>query len=388
VGLSVSDVAPLLEALVSKSLVRQVASDSESRFRLLETIREYALERLAAGAEEQAIRWRHAGYYAWYAAAHDIWTHPRGMAVLEDELDNLRGALSWLVELDSRLPGHVICSDWVFWGEHANEGRRWLEGLLAEPVNTSYAASNAWYTAMALAQHDRDYPATRWAHERYWQMQLALGGPTHLQHFTLGLILIGEGDVAGAGTQFRCFLECAETLTDASHDFMVGAAHWALGGYELLSGHPAEAAAHIEANLAYARGAQQVTAVADNLRKLAFARHAQGETAHAIQLISESIALAQAHRYRRAIAAGLYALGVVILGKNAERAALLFGAAEALTETTSGMWPDEHAIVERSVNALRERLDPAALAERWAEGRTLDWETAVGLVAANRGFLH
>ena len=112
VGLSVSDVAALLEALVSKSLVRQVTSDSESRFRLLETIREDALERLAAGAEEQAIRWRHAVHYAWHATAHDIWTHPRGMAVLEDELDNLRAALGWSVETDSRLPGHIICSDW------------------------------------------------------------------------------------------------------------------------------------------------------------------------------------------------------------------------------------------------------------------------------------
>jgi tetratricopeptide (TPR) repeat protein len=271
----------------------------------------------------------------------------------------------------------------VFWGEHANEAKRWLDALLAEPVTESYAASSAWYTAMGLALNNRDYAAARRAHERCWQMRSALGEPTDLQYFTLALILLGEGDIAGAGALLQRFLDCAHALTDASRDFMIGAAHWALGGYELLQGNAAEAAAHIEANLAYARAAQQVTAIADNLRKLAYARQAQGQAEHAIQLITESIGLAQARRYRRAIAAGLYALGVVMLERNAERAALLFGAAEALTEMTSGMWPDEHAIVERSVSALRERLDPATVAARWAEGRTVDWETAVALVTAD-----
>ena len=55
----------------------------------------------------------------------------------------------------------------------------------------------------------------------------------------------------------------------------------------------------------------------------------------------------------------------------------MFGAAEALSEMTSGLDPDEQQAATRNIALLRERLDPATLEARWAEGRALDWEQAV-----------
>jgi hypothetical protein len=60
-----------------------------------------------------------------------------------------------------------------------------------------------------------------------------------------------------------------------------------------------------------------------------------------------------------------------------DRAARLCGAVEALLEVTRELDPDEHLLHERMIAALRERLDPATLEARWAEGRALSWEQAV-----------
>jgi hypothetical protein len=113
-------------------------------------------------------------------------------------------------------------------------------------------------------------------------------------------------------------------------------------------------------------------------RKLRFAAQAQGDTRRTAENFRESIDLARANRSRRAIAANLYGLGSVVLGgKNLPQAARLFGAAEALVEMSGGLFPDEHTLVKRFIASLRERLDPAMLEARWAEGRALDWEQAV-----------
>jgi predicted ATPase/class 3 adenylate cyclase len=377
VALPAEEIAILLESLASKSLVRQVEVNDTPRFTLLETIREYALERLAESGEEQAIRWRHAGYYAWLHGSIDVWIHPRGIAAIEDELDNLRAVLGWSIETGEALPGLIIGSDWVFWGEYENEGRRWLDSLLAEPAPASHATENAWYSAAALALHQYDYQAARAAFETWSQIRTDLGEPTHLKYFARGLIALGEGDIPEAEGLLVRFLALADESANPDRDFEVGAAHWALGGYHLVAGNPVEAQVHIEADLMRARTVGESVSIIDNLRKLGFALQAQGDLRRAVSHFRDSIELARPHRYRRAIAANLYGLAGVVLDQgDLEQAARLFGAAEALSEMTSGLFPDEHYLVKRNIASLREKLDPATLEARWAAGRALDWEQA------------
>jgi hypothetical protein len=158
-----------LGALASASLLLPLAgADDEPRYRLLETIREYALERLEAQGEAEEIGRRHAAYFL--ALAEEAEPRLAGTeqwAWLDRELGNLRAALAWArtvgaLELGLRLA--VALAN--FWEErgHVREGREWLEslvrGLAARDDRPRLAtlcaralATTAW---MAFLQGDYD----------------------------------------------------------------------------------------------------------------------------------------------------------------------------------------------------------------------------------------
>jgi predicted ATPase/DNA-binding SARP family transcriptional activator len=150
------DVLSGLEGLVDKSLLQDSEVDGQSRFRMLETIREYALERLAAsgGEEEGAIRGGHARFFLGLAEeAEPQLAGPEQVAWLnrlEMEHDNLRAALAWSIEnavdVGMRLAG-ALGTFWRVRGYHS-EGRDWLAKALAESQAGSAGTDN--YRAKAL----------------------------------------------------------------------------------------------------------------------------------------------------------------------------------------------------------------------------------------------
>jgi predicted ATPase/class 3 adenylate cyclase len=127
-----------LQALLDKSLVRRREEDGERRYWMLETIREYALERLEESGEAEEIRRRHATYYV--GDPHDVervWLpneEPELLGRLNRELANVRGALDWAHETRSPLELDLATlyqrADAVF----PSEGRQRLEAALANPT--------------------------------------------------------------------------------------------------------------------------------------------------------------------------------------------------------------------------------------------------------------
>src|SRR5207245_295187 len=128
------DVLDLLLRLVEKSLVvAELGDEGADRYRLLETLRQYALEKLAASGEAEAIHGFHATHYLALAeqAGNDLWGPrlPFWYARMQRELNNVRAALRWAtdsgdVERVLRLCGAL--SNYLYFRGQPGESRRWL----------------------------------------------------------------------------------------------------------------------------------------------------------------------------------------------------------------------------------------------------------------------
>ncbi|MFL5805651.1 MAG: ATP-binding protein [Roseiflexaceae bacterium] len=145
-----SNVLDGLASLVDQSLLKQLEGlGGEPRFMMLETIREYALERLAEYGETDAIRQQHADYFLELAEEAEPWIRfmrPERDPWLERlavEQDNLRAALEWFSERGEAEHGARLAAALrIFWRErfHWTEGRAWLEAALAQSENMAGAA--------------------------------------------------------------------------------------------------------------------------------------------------------------------------------------------------------------------------------------------------------
>jgi predicted ATPase/transcriptional regulator with XRE-family HTH domain len=216
------DVTDGVASLLNKSLLRlNAGADGEPRVLMLETIREYTLERLAARGEAEALRARHLAHYL--ALAEAAAPHLRGAEQivwaerLEAEHDNFRVALAWAhdhgaadlsstagAEAELRLAGALF---W-FWDMrgYSSEGRRWLEGALARingPTHTA-AWATALYAAGGLAASQGDSRARLEESVAIWRelgdrrgLALALSVGT-----SLGWAMLKERRVAAARALF------------------------------------------------------------------------------------------------------------------------------------------------------------------------------------------
>ena len=133
-----ADVLTLLAQLVEKSLVQMEEQHETARYRLFETVRQYAEERLHASGEAERIRQTHADCYRAVAEAAGVALigrdHQGTMDRLLPEQDNIRNALHWLLDMQCAEHGVRMSTDlWrFFWHfDHFSEGSRWLTAFLA-----------------------------------------------------------------------------------------------------------------------------------------------------------------------------------------------------------------------------------------------------------------
>jgi len=160
------DVFEGVVSLVDKSLLQQTAASAgESRFGMLETLREYALARLTASGEESATRRAHAAYFL--IMAEDGAPHIAGgveqalwLERFFAEHDNIRAALGWLTRTGNAEWGlRLARSLSQFWIEHAHptEGREWIAALLKLPGGSALMRMLAMVVAYTLCNRQGDY---------------------------------------------------------------------------------------------------------------------------------------------------------------------------------------------------------------------------------------
>jgi len=188
-----------LETLLDQSLVKRVDKDGATRYTLLETVQEYALEQLAEQGETTGLHRRHALYFIELAEAAEL--NLRGpeqqklLKQLDDEFANLRAALSWTVDADEPELGLRLATTlrwfWFVRG-HVTEGREWLSELLEKATKAEPALKGRALNALTHLSAQSDMNAA----QRHAEEALALWQTLDDEH-GLGDAYYGLGRVAG-----------------------------------------------------------------------------------------------------------------------------------------------------------------------------------------------
>jgi non-specific serine/threonine protein kinase len=333
------DVLDLLTALVDKSLVIAEEQEGAVRYRLLETVRQYAGEKLEEAGEDAAARDRHA---AWYlalaeAAAPELYG-PRvleWLARLEREHDNLRAALARSLAEDRPSPDAslrltvALTRYWDLRG-HVAEGRRWLtRALAAGEAAPAAARAGALHGAGILAHFHGDFAAAAAHFDASLRLCRGLGDDDGVARAEahLGTIAFRRGEYAVA----RAFLEAGLARAVARGNRpVISAAQAILGQIALRQGDYKTADALIEASLAIQRELGDKHGIAGRLDDVATLAGELGDEARQDAALAESLSLFRELGHKGGIALVLGSYGMRFwLRREHERAAALLD--ESLT---------------------------------------------------------
>jgi predicted ATPase/DNA-binding XRE family transcriptional regulator len=382
------DVLGPLGRLVEQSLVRtEHGAGGEARYGMLEPIRQHALEKLQESGEKEQVLARHAAYFdALSGRAGPELKRPDQAAWLERlarEHDNLRAALSWLLERDK--PQRAALIGWEvhrFWSVrgHTGEGRLWMERALAHPGGLPDAARARALYVVSMLSYVRGEPGrTVDAVEGSIAASRAAGDGEVLAAALLGqgLAALGGGDLGAAEKILGEALVMLREQDDPSGAALglVGLAQAALarGDLEGAAGSLAEAEA-------LSRAAGDWFTLIAALSGQALAARLRGKEAQTSALLREGVGLAAALGDAWHAVYGVTGLaGAAARRAKPERAARLFGAAEALCEKMGVHVPSLawRALNEGDLAHVREKLDVETFGAYWAEGREMTLEEAV-----------
>ena len=370
-----------LGSLVDKSLLRHL----DERFRMLETIREYAAERLAASGEAEGLRRRHAEHFL--ALAEAAYPNLRGspkawLDRLEAEHDNLRAALDRLeaageTQLGLRLAG-ALYRYWYMRGQLA-EGRRRLEAALRADERPTAARARALNGAAVMAADGGELATGRLRAEEALALHRQLGDASGATYsiYMLGTIATEESDWARAQPLFEESLRAFRELGDEHYTLLAtDALAWTYGE---LGDRERRRALHEEV-LHRARAQSNEVVVALQLDQLAKFALDQGRAQDALGMLKESLRIYRDLDIRGGIAENLCHFADVLVAEGrAEMAARLLSRVEVLGEEVGGVpsWVGE--MNEKTLTTIRAQLDEAAFAEAWERGQALSVDEAVAL---------
>jgi predicted ATPase len=417
-----------MASMVDKSLLQRVElANGESRFAMLETIREYAREKLVASLEEASTKRAHAAYCL-VLAEEEVTQQSgaQGTKLLEGlalEHDNFRAALEWLTETgDAEWGLRLGAALFHFWEsqEFLAEGRDRLSKLLKIPgaAAPSKARERALFAAGVLAGAQGDYAPS----DALLRESLDIARLLHDKHGTavslnaLGVVSRDRGEIATAHSQFEeslvvwrelgdqqavaralsnlatvvklqgeysraraLYAECLsifERLGDRT-----GVA-WSLnsqGDVARDQGESAAARVLYESSLAIFRELGDRWGIAGTVADLGSLAREQGDCSAANSLHRESLNIFRELEHKRGIARLLECFACTAAAQlQAERSLRLAGAAAALRQNIgASLTPTEQAKLEVILDPARHALTNTAGATAWLEGWAMPVEKAI-----------
>jgi DNA-binding CsgD family transcriptional regulator/tetratricopeptide (TPR) repeat protein len=384
------EVLGLLSRLVDKSLVVVREVGGETRYRLLETVRQYGGEKLDGSGEETEAGRRHADFFGGFAeeAERELGgpDQARWLTRLEAEHDNLRAALSWSLG-ERGDPGSGVrlaaaLTDFWFARGYLSEGRRWLESAvsLAECA-TTLARAKALNGAGWLAAYQDEYGAAKAHIEEGLALYRELGDK---EGIASSLAILGSVAAMGQREDIPVadLVDEAILLKPELKDRRTLAQLLVLEGRVALARGDLERSVELwEETLALYREARDALGIVMCLTNIALLALAQGNYERSATLLREGLCLARELDHKTFVQYCIIGLASVAAGQNHPvRAARLWGAAEGMSETYGARFSHAGRAAidyEGRLAVARSQLGEAVWIAAWAEGRAMDSEQAV-----------
>ncbi len=419
-----------VSSLVCASLLRQEGGpDAEPRFTMLETIREYALERLEVSGESEAARQTHATYYLAVAErlAAELYGPDQGryLEALEREHDNFRAALAWSFEQEDPLgPKLAVALGW-FWRLHGHlrEGRLWLERAVLDPGGLEPAAlARATEWLGGFEEELGEATRVRALYERSLTISREIRDCAGMASaiYVLGLLAFNQGDYLGAQPLFAQSLSLARSIGEKR---AIARALMMLGATSLARGDIHGARPLLEECLTRYQAVGYTQRVARTLHFLGLLAEAENDRQRAEETLHESLTLFRQVRHQIGIADVLGVLGWLALARGDRttattrfeeglrivgamgsyigladvldgcaalaarsqpaRALRLSAAALALRDVGShAVWPTDASRLEQCLDPARRAIGRDEAAEAWRVGRSMSIAEAVADASA------
>lgn len=414
-----------LASLVDNSLLRDDEAEPViRRYSMLETIREYALELLAADGDAETMYRRHAEYYIAEAERGEIELRgarqPIWLSRLEGEHDNFRAALGRAkLRDDAEIGLRLAAPLWRLWHVHGHlfEGRRWLEAFLSSDVDVpsgtrAAALIGAGILAMEQGEYDVAGERCREALYLFRQVNDTRGVARALNN--LGLIASYQAEYAQSRERYVEALAAFDAVGDLSG---AASATCNIGLLDQMQGNYDSAREWLERSVHLFQQLGDRQSVARSLSNLGLVAANQGDGERAAALYEESLALFRALDDRQSVARVLINVGSVAEDRRARaalsesltllqelgdhwsaafcleevasrlapkgavlEAAHLWGAASALRSQLHAPRPldEQRALLEQQL-AARTDVEPTAFESALKEGSALSFDDAIPL---------
>ena len=421
------DALDAVSVLVEQSLIRTEEDlQADTRYRMLETVRAFALEKLEESGEDSEVRGAHARWIEAFSRDTDKYvigpSSGEWLERLEREHDNVRSAIAWAIDSDPADLGlRVPESIWRFWQirGHYAEGRRWLERALAAGQGASetlralaldglggiawrqgdlVAAARAFEESLAIwrAKGDRrglggtltnlgsvielqgDLDRAEALQEEALAIFRELGDPLRLATAlnNLALVIWNKGDNQRATTLLE---ESAAIKRKEGNRVGLASSLNNLGMLAVEAGDLDRARAYMEETLAIDRELGDPGGIADSLGNLAGMIAQTGDVARAAALDAESLEMRRDLGDRLSMAHSLDSIAATASRAGfPESGARLFGASERLrAELGAPIPPSELTRYQTGLDMTRSALGVEAFERAWAAGRALPLDDAI-----------
>ncbi len=423
------NVFDLLTSLSEKSLVQIDRSNKDHRYRMLETVRQYALQKTISTGEIESTKSRFVDYYLNLIEEGEIRAHqeaestiPKQLAV---DLENFRAALSWSIQ-DPDAYGdtglRMAGSLWTVWWKigYLNEGRRWLEKAIRVFRTESASRAKVLTNAGCICWQQGDYEiaakylceAIDLYQENAVEDREGLANATHmyghvvfdLQEYAqardyfeqslfifretddkanivtlksdLGNIDYHEGDYYAAKEKYGKCLEISREMEDQS---LIAVNLLRLGNIYRLEGDYDMAGDLYNESLGITREMEWNLELASNLHRLGYVAQSRGDYLEAAELFFESLEMQQEMGNKQGIAECLAGLaGLAVASGNVKKGIRLYAATEAYLEKFGvPLGPADRGEWERDISAARSQLDQKEFHRQWTVGMDYSFDRMI-----------